>query len=140
MTSSSTAHKTRGRPPKKVTEASVKPSESKFEPILIHFVSDGFTALGAVWVAEQELEITEEVYPEVESWINLSDEEQIDRWGEVKFKKGPSLFPNPIINYRKDYRETVKRGCCNTYSSSLSSKCLESLAEKERQRGRGLPQ
>jgi len=139
MTETTAPVKKRGRPPKKASEVPVTTLRDKFEPILIHFVSDGFTALNNVWMIGQEVEVTEEAYPDVEDWIHLSDEEQIERWGQVKFRKGPSPVPNSVINYRKDFREEVKRGHFNLYNSSISSKYLESLAEKERKRGRSIP-
>lgn len=66
--------------------------------ILIHFLDDGFTALGKVWYRGQELEFTpgSGAYNDTrdrngKSWLDLAgnDFEQIRRYGKVMFRPGP---------------------------------------------------
>lgn len=66
--------------------------------IIIHFVAEGFTALGAVWHRGQELEFVpgSESYARTcdrngWSWLELRDNpaEQEARFREVKFRSGP---------------------------------------------------
>lgn len=66
--------------------------------ILIHFVADGHTALGKVWVRGQEIEFARDsqAYHDTcdrngRSWVDLRDNPaaQEARWREVKFRSGP---------------------------------------------------
>lgn len=66
--------------------------------ILIHFVDDGFTALGQVWRRGQELEfeIGSRAYSDTFdrtgwSWLELRDDEnaQITKYGRLMFRSGP---------------------------------------------------
>jgi len=66
--------------------------------ILIHFLDDGFTALGKVWYRGQELEFTpgSGAYNDTRdrngnSWLDLAgnDMAQIHRYGRVMFRLGP---------------------------------------------------
>lgn len=86
------APKRRGRPRK---ETAAKADDSV---ILLHFVEDGFTADGAVWVRGQELEYhkgTAEYEQTLDrngvSWLDLVGDEaaQMDRFGKVMFRPGP---------------------------------------------------
>lgn len=98
-----------------------KAAEAKKDTILLHFVEDGFTADGAVWVRGQELEYPLDS-PEYEqtkdrngdSWLDLVTDEsaQIDRFGKVMFREGPWPY--------KDYED-------------------EAAAKAEKKRGRKPP-
>lgn len=66
--------------------------------ILIHFLEDGFTALGKVWYRGQELEfeVGSQAHKDTynrrgESWLDLRSDEfaQVDRWGKIIFRSGP---------------------------------------------------
>lgn len=66
--------------------------------ILIHFLEDGFTALGKVWYRGQELEFTpgSGAYNDTRdrngrTWLDLAgnDMAQIRRYGKVMFRTGP---------------------------------------------------
>lgn len=62
--------------------------------ILIHVLADGLTALGRVFYRGQEIVFGPKAYEDTKgrdgrSWLNMSDEEQYDRWGVVRFRKGP---------------------------------------------------
>lgn len=68
------------------------------EAIVIHFLEDGFTALGNVWYRGQELEFAPgcQAYRDTldrngRTWLDLRGDEmaQIDRWGKVMFRVGP---------------------------------------------------
>lgn len=60
------------------------------EGVLIHILEDGFNAS----YRGQEILFGPQSYEETKdrfgvSWLNLTDEEQFARWGNVKFRKGP---------------------------------------------------
>jgi hypothetical protein len=64
--------------------------------ILIHLVTDRFTALGRQWYKGQEIEfeIGSVPYEDTKdrtghSWLTLTESQQMDRYGEVRFRKGP---------------------------------------------------
>jgi hypothetical protein len=66
------------------------------EKILIHFLIDGFTACGRVWMRGQELEFDVGGLPyedtkdrNGESWLDLDDAAQMIRYGKVYFRRGP---------------------------------------------------
>jgi hypothetical protein len=65
------------------------------ETIRIHFTADGFEALGYTWHRGQGLSVPRghQRWPEVADWIELSPEQQAERWGEQKFAPGP--WPGP---------------------------------------------
>lgn len=86
--------------------------------VLIHFVADGFTALGTSWLKGQELSLsyTSGDYERTKdalgnSWLDLlgDEEAQKARWGKVFFVEGPSPtgsperfgVPNPIESVRQ---------------------------------------
>lgn len=131
----------RGRPAK---VAVVEPEVA--EAILIHF-TDNFTALGVVWEAGQELEVvrgsaefqrTCDRYGN--SWLDTSEETQLKEGGKVRFKKGPSDIPNPIINYTQHLNEKIDfYGVSNATGSYLSLAAKKAAAEKEIARGRSVP-
>lgn len=66
--------------------------------IVIHFLEDGFTALGNVWYRGQELEFEpgSQAYKDTfnrrgQSWLDLRNDEfaQVERWGRIVFRNGP---------------------------------------------------
>ena len=67
-------------------------------PIRIHFLEDGFTALNKVFYRGEELEFDREsqAYKDTlnkrgESWLDYRYDEfgQVDRWGRIFFRNGP---------------------------------------------------
>lgn len=72
-------------------------ADANGDVIVVHFVADGFTALGHVWFRGQELEFTvgSSAYNDTcdrngWSWLSLRDDPstQESRYGEVKFRSG----------------------------------------------------
>lgn len=68
------------------------------ENIVIHFVEDGFTALGHVWYRGQviEFEPGSQAYEDTrdrngKSWLDLRDDDegQYDHWDKIMFRSGP---------------------------------------------------
>lgn len=66
------------------------------DSILIHFVEDGFTAQGRIWYRGQELEFAlgGEAYEQTKnrygvSWLDMTEDEQLDRYNTVYFRRGP---------------------------------------------------
>lgn len=72
-------------------EPRYQPVQAGAETVLIHMVADGLTFAGQVWFRGQELEL--EVgslrWQQAQAWINLSDFDQVERYGEIKFRHGP---------------------------------------------------
>ncbi len=66
------------------------------DTILIHVLKDGFTALDRVWYRGQEIEFEKggRAYEQTKdrnglSWLTFDDTEQMQRWGDVSFRRGP---------------------------------------------------
>ena len=61
------------------------------ETELIHFLADGLSFAGTVWFLGQELELDKGSprWAEAQAWINMSDFDQMERFGKVMFRKGP---------------------------------------------------
>jgi hypothetical protein len=68
------------------------------DTILIHFLEDGFTALGEMWLRGQELEfvLPSEAYEATKdrngkSWVDLARDEMLQarKYGKVMFRLGP---------------------------------------------------
>lgn len=59
--------------------------------VLIHFVEDGLTAFGTVWMRGQELEMTVggPRWELAERWILQDDRQQMGHYGKVMFRPGP---------------------------------------------------
>lgn len=62
--------------------------------VLVHFLEDGVTSNGRNFYQGQEVTFGPEAYAQTidrygNSWLNLTDDEQYERWGSVKFHKGP---------------------------------------------------
>lgn len=81
--------------------------------ILIHFLEDGFTALGTVWYRGQELEVApgSPAYRDTcdrrgRSWLELRNDEfgQVEKYGKVMFRSGPwpgkSLLDAATVPYQ----------------------------------------
>jgi len=152
MTTSQTARSTvaakkPGRPAR-----AVKPVEQTKETlavsktVLIHFVDDGFTAFGYVWSRGQELEIKK---PSTDydrtcdssgrSWLEFSPEEQIIRWGTVKFRSGPSSVPNSVLEYTVIPGDGVDLSGRPKFQGYMAQQEREKAAKAERERGRNIP-
>jgi hypothetical protein len=128
------------------TPAARKPRIAK-DKVLIHFVEDGVTAFGYVWTAGQELELdrNSEEFKQTQdangtSWMDMTEKEQVNSKGSVKWRKGPSSIPNPIINFEQHPNEHIDfYGVSSGGVSYLTLKNKEAAAQKEIERGRGLP-
>lgn len=61
------------------------------QTLLIHFVEDGLTAFGRVWLRGQELEIGPDHprWADAVGWITMSKAGQFERWGKQYFDHGP---------------------------------------------------
>jgi|SRR5882724_7387486 len=128
-----------GRPPK------VQPEDTELAPFEIkhlHFLVDGFTAFGQVWTVGQEIEVDEAHYTETldlkgDSWLDLSETEQVKLWGSAKFGFGPSPVPNSIIEYVEDFRGIPKKQTYSWFNTVNQDKAA--LAKAEVARGRSIP-
>lgn len=64
------------------------------EGITVHFVAEGLTSNNRTFYTGQEVVFGPEAYADTidrfgNSWLNMTENEQYERWGEVKFRKGP---------------------------------------------------
>lgn len=143
-----TPRKTAAKPPvvaQPMPEAPKAVSEAS-EAILIHILGYGLTFFGYNWQPGQELEITKPS-PEYDrtcdaagvSWLSMTDQEQIDRWGEVKFRRGSSPIPNSVINYKTMSADGTDSYGRPKYSGYMSAPEREKAALAEIERGRNVP-
>lgn len=76
-------------------DATLEYEENTEGGILVHFLGQNtFTSNNTSFYYGQEVTFGPEAYKNTidrfgNSWINMTDEEQYARWGEVKFRKGP---------------------------------------------------
>lgn len=135
--------------PRKTVQAPIdtpKPVEDPTEVILIHFVGYGLSYFGYNWEPGQELEIVKSSadYDRTcdatgKSWLDMTEEEQISRWGEVKFRKGPSDIPNAVIHYKTMPSEGFDYFGRPKFGGYMSSVEREKAAQAEIERGRKVP-
>jgi hypothetical protein len=88
---------------------------AKGETVLIHVRRDGFTANGRVWYQGQELEFTvgEQNYKDTldregNSWLQMSEADQMRRYGEVMFGHGP--WPGEVWEDKRSASQEQQRG------------------------------
>lgn len=114
------------------------------ENILIHFLEDGFTALGQVWLRGQELEFTvgSPAYKDTldrtgRSWLDgrKNEFDQVDKFGKIMFRSGPW----PGKSYRDATFEALKSLSGNGSVSQPSEDDLTSAEKAERSRNRAAP-
>lgn len=63
----------------------------------IHFIADGLTAFGKVWYTGEEIPFDgrngsafrQTINRLGESWVDMTEDEQIDRYGKIMFRHGP---------------------------------------------------
>lgn len=106
--------------------------------ILIHFLEDGFSALGRVWYRgdELEFEVGSQAYRDTfnkngVSWLELRGNEfgQVDRFGKIMFRNGPW----PGKSYTDGTYEALRREAGEGTIPPPSKAELEA-AEKARKR------
>lgn len=61
------------------------------ETQVIHMMEDGMSFAGVVWMRGQEivLPVGSPRWQQAQDWINMTDFQQMDRWGKVMFRPGP---------------------------------------------------
>lgn len=117
------------------------------ENILIHFLEDGFTALGRVWFRGQELEFTagSGAYADTcdrygRSWLELADREfdQVEKYGRVMFRRGP--WPGKsYVDAAKVPFEKLRPLKGDGTITGPGPQELEAAARAEQRRGRAAP-
>jgi hypothetical protein len=116
--------------------------------ILIHFVDDGFTALGHVWRRGQELEfeVGSRAYQDTFdrtgwSWLALRDDEnaQISRYGRPMFRSGPWQGQSylDVANMAFDPLKPLSKDGLPPQPPSVAE--LEKAADAESRRRRAAP-
>lgn len=115
--------------------------------ICIHFVEDGLSALGHIWVRGQELEFDPkgQAYKDTcdrngNSWLDLVDDDsaQMERWGSVKFRRGP--WPGKRLTDVKVQFEQLKSLTKDGVRVPPPTEAeLEAAVKAEAKRGRAAP-
>lgn len=114
--------------------------------IVIHFLEDGFTALGQTWVRGQELEFEpdSQAYRDTcdrhgRSWLELRNNEfeQVDRWGVIMFRNGP--WPGKPLTAAAEVPFEPVRGSDGSIVRPPSVEELEAAAAAEAKRRRAAP-
>lgn len=122
----------------------VSPAQGSAENILIHFLEDGFTALGQVFTKGQELEFTpgSPAYEDTKdrhgaSWLGFrsNDFAQVERWGKVMFREGPW----PGKSYADAQFEPLRSVSGDGKVSGPTREELMKAWEAEKRRGRAAP-
>lgn len=127
---------------KDVEPVLIKPGSGS-DNIVIHFLEDGLTALGVVWMRGQELEFTPGSQPYEDtkdrngvSWLSLVDDDfgQVEKWGKVMFRRGPW----PGKGYGEAKFEAL-RSLSGDGRVAMTDADLAAAESAERQRGRAAP-
>lgn len=101
--------------------------------LVFHVLADGFTVLGAVWYRGQEIGIRSgSTYDDLSTdktghrWYEMSDEAQMDRFGQKMFGKGPWPYSSPTDAATDD----------EAYIKALNSGDPGAMREYEKQKQR----
>lgn len=123
----------RGRPPKAELE----------DTVLVHFLADGVSAFGFIWLAGQEVEVqrdSEEFRSTLDrdgkSWLDQTEAQQKKAWGCARWGKGASPVKNSLLHYKEN---TDIGGLTKIGGQYYTREWLKFNAEKELARGRSLP-
>ncbi len=118
-------------------EELVPPDEDNPDNILLHFVEDGFTALGRVWYRGQEIEFTpgSQAFNDTkdrngDTWVTYTDEDQYNHYGKLYFRRGP--WPGKSL---KD----IKKSDYQKFAPGPDEDELAKADAAERKRGRAAP-
>lgn len=115
--------------------------------IIIHFLEDGFTALGQVWYRGQDLEFerTSQAYKDTfdrlgRTWLDLRNDEftQAERWGKVMFRNGPWPGKSYSDAAKLARYETVKNADGSTVPAPSEAE-LTAIEKIELKRRRAAP-
>jgi hypothetical protein len=109
--------------------------------VLIHFVEDGLTAFGTVWMRGQELEMVVDGprWDEAARWILQDDRQQMAHYGHVKFRPGP--WPG-ARTYTAAAGHFENREPLSENSPPVTGPSMEELRaadQREARRCRGIP-
>jgi hypothetical protein len=110
--------------------------------VVIHFLSNGFSFAGVVWMRGQEIELEEGTprWAEAQAWINKNDFEQIDAYGRIIFRHGPWPGRRYSDARTEDFQPvTVGSGEKAQQYRGPSPAELAAADEAERRRRRGVP-
>lgn len=113
------------------------------EAIVVHFVADGLTFAGQVWMRGQEIEIgpAHPRWTEARGWITLDRFAQVDRWGEQKFDFGPWPGRRSYTDALGSFEQlagTAPDGSKVTIGGPSEAE-LRAADDAERRRGRAVP-
>lgn len=108
---------------------------------IVHFVADGFTAFGNVWVRGQEVELWpgHPRWEEAQLWINMDTAEQLRRWQKEYFRPGPWPGERSYLAGRGRFEQLKSLSGDEGGVSEPSDEELRAADEAERRRGRRVP-
>lgn len=112
--------------------------------MLIHFVKDGLTFAGVVWMRGQEIEIGPDHprWVEVQDWIFMDDAAQMLRWEDVRFRAGPWPGRRSYADGAANFEQLREPGGDFKQARVLGAPSPEALAQadqRERARQRRVP-
>lgn len=124
-----------------------KAPSGRYPVKVIHFMADGLTAFGVVWMRGQELALDENPndprWVQAQTWINKDRWQQIEDYGEQKFAEGPWPGKRYVDGAGQFQRLRPIGSTKPDDPATVTGPTPEMLAEadrRERMRGRGVPQ
>jgi zinc-ribbon domain len=123
------------------TDPPLQFAPSQEPAVTIHFVSNGFSFAGVVWMRGQEIKMGPDHprWAEAQAWIHLDEPGQVERYGRVMFRSGPWPF-------RQTYRDGVgayeQRSGLAANEAPVTGPTADQLAqadEMERRRNGAVP-
>jgi len=113
---------------------------SAVEVVLIHFLMDGFSAFGKVWMRGQEIEVWpgHPRWPEAQRWITLDTAGQYARFGKQVFGNGPWPGARSYTAGVGRFQQLKNLGGDGTVSGPTAEE-LAKADEAEKRRGRRVP-
>jgi zinc ribbon protein len=110
------------------------------ETVLIHFLADGFTAFGNVWMRGQEIELWpgHPRWREAQGWITLDVSGQYARYGRQMFGSGPWPGAKSYTQGAGHFQQLGQLSGQGVVSQPTEEELARADA-KEKQRGRRVP-
>lgn len=121
----------------------VPPVEGDPENILIHFVADGWMAGGVSWKRGQETEVTigsrafNATVRNGRSWLLMDDAVQMERYGQVFFRRGP--WPGKSLDSLQPTDFPALKVLGDDAAVRITREDIKFAAQREEQRKRAFP-
>jgi hypothetical protein len=104
---------------------------------VVHFIADGLTWAGECWFRGQtmRLPIGSARWQQAQSWINQTDFEQVDHYGEVKFRPGPWPGKSYVDALAEQQRPLAVIGGTGQVSLPTEEELMAAQRREESRRG-----